>query len=65
MFKGIASSMFSKAAAVQEELKGKAAVLGKIAKGKTSSNFERFVLTATWPDDNTVDLAFTQVRCSF
>jgi hypothetical protein len=62
MLKGLASTVMVKASAAQEDVKGKAMEWRKIFKGKVSSTFEKFMLTATWPDDNTVDPGFTQVQ---
>jgi hypothetical protein len=58
---GIAATMLEKASSVQEASKGKALEWRKIVKGKVSSQFERFMLQLTWPDDSAIDPVFTAV----
>ena len=61
MLRGLASKMMNQASSVQEMGVGRAMVLKKLVKGRTSSQFERFMLQLTWPDDSAVDPTFTQV----
>ncbi|CAM9106667.1 unnamed protein product, partial [Choristocarpus tenellus] len=60
VFSSLASTVKDKAAAMQEDAKGKVMEWKKIAKGKFSSHFERFMLQMTWPDDNAVDETFVK-----
>ncbi|KAG5175385.1 hypothetical protein JKP88DRAFT_265815 [Tribonema minus] len=59
LLSGLASSVLEKASSMQEASKGKAMEWRKIVKGKVSSQFERFMLQLTWPDDVPVDPVFT------
>ncbi|CAM9169336.1 unnamed protein product, partial [Phaeothamnion confervicola] len=57
---GIMNTLADKAASMQEDTKGKVLEWRKIAKGKFSSTFERFMLQLTWPDDTPIDQTFLQ-----
>lgn len=54
----VASQLRNKAAAAREEAQGKLVEWRKIAKCKTSSQYERYMLQLTWPDDNAVEDSF-------